>query len=1052
MYKNLVNSKISDVYASLNKLYKNKIFNKSNVSYYITGILSRKNSKVYKNAMNDIKKNLDELKQKKLLEKKKKYIFETEQDKKEIIVNDYNVSELGWWIHKNEIHDMMKENPNTIIQQKVEFYNENNEQINSFEFQDPETDEIINVNDLPIKMEFIENKTKNELSDATQYKVTVRSAGSRGYWLPLAFITSNNNNYVKIITTSYKKLLNNFNEQLHTIQRYALNDTGTCVYDGLVDYFSKYIGTKNFHGVGVYNKLMKNKRKFAKSYTVEEMDKLGKNLNCSFTIVDLINNKDININKGNAKYNISFVNTRYNHVNLLKCVSKVVDISTKKYNELKDNVNFYVERFGNLLTLDGNYKIKNSYSVLVDDWKNKYNINGCSIEIDSDINKFIKCYDDKVHRFFQPDMIIDNSLYSELDLKKAYFNYNKCNQYNGLPSGAYISCSGEGMTDEIFLKSFKNGLVGFYEVKILNYDYGEMIYMLGLEGDGVSHVLFSATIKLLLDYGVKFEYHNYVVSPSIHAPFSEDFLKFIDEDNLVDDNNDKKDLCKAYCKTVGCMMIENRDFKFEIKADSNDNQFYKTLTKQDNIYYVDGVYKIIKEKENPKSLKHMALAIHAYSSTIILEQLLKMDHNDVFGVKVDSIVFRRGIDIKFDNNLFKEPSKAKIESMLQLTEIEKQTIEIKNQKIEIEKQKNGCDYGLDYGLDYNHGLNKNNNISEIEYRNNHEYKEYFKQYFIGCDIFIDFEPPFCGEHITNRVIFLGGAGGCGKTHSVMTSSNFMKKEMIFTSSCWELIQAKVDEFPDITGLSLPKITGEMNGIKVEKFNINNYKYIVDDELTLQNKKVVNTIIKENKDKFIILMGDIDRDGFYYQCSIGNSVVNPSKGNCQYIKYTKNYRFELSFNDKVNKLRDFMKSNKGNTKKLFDYVKVEFASCFRKRIKDIKFGDDDVGITALKPLDKYGNCKYSKHFYKKGAKEQFYIKDTVFKAGKYKGAKLEGKPENHNYINSLFRTVHSYQGRQLNKDNKIVIIIDSLFDYNLLYTAISRARRLDQIIIFDRLNK
>ena len=496
------------------------------------------------------------------------------------------------------------------------------------------------------------------------------------------------------------------------------------------------------------------------------------------------------------------------------------------------------------------------------------------------------------------------------------------------------------------------------------------------------------------------------MSPSIDAPFNDDFLKFIDGDELVEDKGEK-DLCKAFCKIVGCMMIESKDFKIEIKADNKDKEFYKTLTTKNNIYNVDGIYKIVKEKENSKSLKHLALSIHAYSSTIILEQLLKMNVDDVFGVKVDSIVFRKGVDITYDNKLFKEPTKAKIESLL---------------------------------------------IQSYDDREDKIKNEYFKPYFIESNNKIKFDKSFCGEHITSRVIFLGGAGGCGKTHSVMTSSNFMKKEIIFTSSGWELIQAKVDEFVDITGLSLPKITGEMNGQTCDKVNINNYKYIVDDELTLQNKKVVGTIIKNNKDKFIILMGDIDYDGFYYQCSIGGSVVNPSKINCQYIKYTKNYRFEPSFNDKVNKLRDFMKENRGNTNKLYEYVKDEFSSCFRKRIKDITFGDDDVGISALKPIVN-GVCKYSHHFYKLGAKPQYYIKDTVFKQGKYRGAKLEEEPENNkNYINSLFRTVHSYQGRQLTQDNKIIIMLDSLFDFNLIYTSISRARRLDQIIIFDLMKK
>jgi len=948
--------------------------------------------KLTKKNFNDVLKNIVN----------KNDVLDSEQDSNEIIINVFNRRSLDFWIHSNEIYNMMVRNPNTIITHEVKFFNSSNEEVNNY--MSKVLEKVID--GLPLKVDFIQYKTKKEIEQDTQYIFSI--AGSNGIWIPDDFIYTDNNNYVKLITKAYKKL-NNVNEQLRILQRYAFNDSGTCVYDGLLEYFSKYEDTKNKIGKAIYNKLINKHNKYAKSYNIEEMEELGKEINCSFTIVDLINNSNIEINKGNNRFNISFVNTRYNHINLLKCISNVVDITTNKYNEIKKNVNFYVERFGTLLTLDGNYKINNSYIKLVDDWKKQYNINGCSIFIDSDINKFINLYDDKVHRFFKDDMIINNNLYSELDLKKAYYNYNKCSQYNGIPSGAYISCSGDGLTDDIFIKQFNNKLIGFYEVEVIHNN--SMLNFLGLYGNNIKYVLFSSTIKLLLDNGIKFKYYNYVISPSIDAPFNEDFLKYIDGDELVNDNNNK-DLVKAFCKVVGCMMIENKNFSIEIKPDNNDKDFYKTLGRKEDIYKIGGIYKIIKEKEEAKSLKHIALSIHAYTSTIILEQLLKMNINDVYGVKVDSIIFRKGININYNENLFKSPSNAKIEGML---------------KKQVDK------YGLDYGLDC--GINETKN-------------EYFKPYFIDSINKINFEKSFCGEHITERVIFLGGAGGCGKTHSVLNSKNFMIKELIFSSTGWELIVNKVDEFNDVLGLSLPKLTGEMNGQKVEKYNISKFKYIVNDELTLQNKKIINTIINDNQDKFIILMGDIDEDGFYYQCSIGNNVINPSKLKCQYIQYTKNYRFDNSFNNKINEFRNSMKLNKGNTKKLYEDFKNQFGSQFFN-IKDVKFGDNDVGISALQPI-KNNKCLFSDEFYKLGAKEQYYIKDTVFKAGKYKGAHLDEKPEGKNYVCSLFRTIHSYQGRQLTKDNKIIILLNSLFDYNLLYTAISRARRLDQIIIIDRI--
>lgn len=981
------------------------------VNKYFRKIRITKKNEVHKR---DIK-NVNEI------EKKLKNILNKNIQEEQIIninennwENEYGRPKWGFWIHKKVIHNMMEQNQDTIIIHKVDFYinNEKQNTINYYVDNDEMDEDTINLKQDPLKFIFTEtNLTIQEIDNRTIYRVTLN--GSSGVWIVAAFreYCQKNNNYnwdVKLTTTSYKKIEND-NTQLSLLQKYAFNNTGTCVYTGLLEFFSKYLDSKSKHAIAIYNKLNNNPNKYAKSYTIEEMEILGQDINCSFTINDLINNKDIEINKNSFnKYNIPFVNTRYNHLDLLKCVSDVQEVSTDYYEHSKEIAPFYIERLGTLLTLDGNYKINNEYHGVVNEWKEKYNINSCSIEINSDINKFINCYDDKVHRFFNNKMEIKDDLYNELDLKKAYYNYSKCDYYNGLPSGAYISCSGDGMTDKIFMDQFNHKLVGFYEVIVIH-DNDTLDY-LGMK-NRTKHILFSSTIALLLiEYNIKFIYLNYVISPAIDAPFNENFLKYVDNDELKE--KDAGGGVRVYCKLIGCMMIENTNFIINVKPNKNDKEFYKTLRQKENIFMIDDVYKIVKTQTQPKSLKHMALSIHAISSTLIIQQLLKMNKNDIYGVKVDSIVFKKGAQFNYvkyfksEESLFKPPASANIENMLLNEDYEDCT-----------------------------------KFTVIN--------EYFKPYFKESNNKINFDKSFCGEHITRRVIMLGGAGGCGKTHSILSSKNFMMDDLLFTSTCWELIQGKVDEF-NITGISLPKLSGEMNGKTVEKFNSNKYKYIVNDELTLQSEKGVNSIITDNPNKFIILMGDIDKDGFYYQCSIGGNVFSPSRigtDKLQYIKYTKNYRFDEPFNNKINDLRAFMNKNRGKTDLLYNYVKKEFNGCFKK-FKEINFNENDVGISALKPIGKDGKCLYSHHFYKKGVKEQYYIKDTYYKKGLYRGAKLDEEPDNKNYTNSLFRTIHAYQGRQLTQDNKIIILLNSLFDFNLLYTAISRARRLDQIIILD----
>ena len=90
-----------------------------------------------------------------------------------------------------------------------------------------------------------------------------------------------------------------------------------------------------------------------------------------------------------------------------------------------------------------------------------------------------------------------------------------------------------------------------------------------------------------------------------------------------------------------------------------------------------------------------------------------------------------------------------------------------------------------------------------------------------------------------------------------------------------------------------------------------------------------------------------------------------------------------------------------------------------------------------------------YFISKGTKEQYYVKTTIFQKGLYRGRQLLEKPNNENYEMKLFKTIHSFQGSELSQDNKIIISIKSNFDYNLLYTSLSRAHRLNQIVILKK---
>jgi hypothetical protein len=832
--------------------------------------------------------------------------------------------------------------------------------------------------------------------------------------------------------------MSDIKNQLRLIQKFKINETNDCVYQCLLKYFEKYEDSKNKRCVGMLNKLRGNKEKYSHPYTIQDINELSKELKISITIKDLLNKEDIKINIDDSNYYaITLINSRYNHVELFQIASNVEEVSTIEYNKIKETSDYYIENKGELITFEKSYKIKNDFKTLYNEWREEYNINTCSIPIESDINKFINTYDDKVHRFFNKNMVIDNNEYKEIDITKAYFNYDKGKYYNGLPSGSYIS-AGEGMTKAIFKQQYKNKLVGYYDVSIIHNN--KTLDYIGLVS-GSRHTLFTSEIKLLMKNKVKFEFHNYAISPSMNAPFSNDFLKWIDGDKLTDVKVDGS--TKGYCKAVGIMMIENLEYCIAVKPQNDDNEYHKILTDDKTIYKVNDEYKIIRQKENATSLKHMALSIHAYSNTIILEQLLKFNnHTDIMGVKVDSIVYKKDAEFKYDKNIFKAPSDAKVETMLKANKFTKE-----------DKFYDFLENDLDFIYEEHNNL-VNNPTVKIIYESK---EEYFKPYYINNNNIINFDKPFnqTNEHIYNKVIVCGGAGGTGKTTSIMTSNNFIKESILYTTIAWELIHAQKKEYPHIGGLSIPKITGKCNLSKKgksKKSNIKKYKYIIVDEITLIDPKTIEYIINNNPNCFIILLGDVDLNGKYYQCSLSD-VINPSTLNCQYIQYIKSYRFEEELNNKLQLLRTEMNSPKCNKYNIIKYVKTLFKDNFKNK-DDVIFNKSDIGISSLQPINK-GECNFSNYFYERNSEKQFYVKDTKInnKEPVYKGQILENEPtDNKNYVSSLFRTIHCYQGRQLTNDQRIIILYNSNFDYNLLYTALSRARKLNQIVIIDDLIK
>lgn len=908
---------------------------------------------------------------------------------------------LEVWIHYNEFNKLIRSNPDAHYVQTVKFH-----------YNDGSISE-----DFPYHTIKMFSKSKGKLSKAEQGEIAFKMTSKESYdWLIKQWVVNEDggkNAYATIKTVAYKKI--NIVNQGQINQSYKENESNTCVYDGFLKFFSDP-NKKTKMRTAMYNKLLKYKNKYAKAYTDETLQEICQFTNTSLTIKDLIHNNDKVIKIDNATWSIQFVNTKINHLDyLVHSYNELIELNNKKeYYALKekfdqDKNKFYIEQNGTLITLDKTYKVKeDDFTIVFNEWKNQ--INYYDLIVKEDTFKLIQYYDYSMHCFFN-DFEVNNKLYDELDISKAYYNYSniKLNpNYHGVPAGSFIyfNCK-DTFTIDDFNEQLENGIIGYYQVKILKINKKiNHFNKLGIY-DNIIDVYTSVQIDAMKDY-ITFKFLEYEVSPNVHIPFTEAFLK----KTVHDTTKGEVSGVKYYCKAFGLMMRSSDYIKMTIKPLLCDKQYLNIIHNENtNIYEREGIIKIEDKNYNRTSCKHISYYIHSYIKTLVLQQILTLNIDDIFGVKLDSIVIKKGAIIKQLLPCFPQELKVcKIEGMLKNTQY--------NTDEDEEQNNNGswfrCD--LDGHLVWR---------DDIKPTTNAYYRPLFKssikeQIKMAPNSFLPNEEP-----IKNRLIFMSGKGGCGKSYAVLNNN----KSVCMASQNWNLVQKKKQDF-DIYPLSINRVVGD----GCDKARITN-KILFLDELTMWKKEHIETALELYKHKFVFLAGDIDFDGRFYQCNNQNEVINPSELNCQFVKYFKNFRFDDNLNNLLDGLREC-----DSVEEQLKYINIHFKDCFKNK-KDVIYDDKTVGISDINETSALTN-----YFLSKGTKERYYIKNTYIDKKEYKGAEVFDITKTNNYEMKLFKTIHSFQGLDLERDQKIIISNTKNFDRNLWYTAFSRARRLDQIII------
>ena len=292
---------------------------------------------------------------------------------------------------------------------------------------------------------------------------------------------------------------------------------------------------------------------------------------------------------------------------------------------------------------------------------------------------------------------------------------------------------------------------------------------------------------------------------------------------------------------------------------------------------------------------------------------------------------------------------------------------------------------------------------------------YFSNYL--CDEFN------CGEFREHNMIEVHiGAGGCGKTHNQLIDKGFVS--VCYYAPSWKLARNKqaeykcnVDTIAKLTSLD-PSITG-----KQKKY----YNVMIIDEVSMMSNEEKEFIIETFCDCKLIFCGDI---GYQLPCfQEKDKIKSPFN-----MKGMKIIQYETNYRVKCEKLATILKDVREMIDHDINPRSYVLQQCKKGNTNEYDYKNDLILCSTHINKDIYTE-KY-KHL------EKYYIlqSDRIYGRGEI----YFEKPEtNHHEIRHAF-TVHSIQGETAK--GKIFIDMNNVYNTQMIYTAISRAKYLDQIVL------
>lgn len=741
-----------------------------------------------------------------------------------------------------------------------------------------------------------------------------------------------------------------------------------------------------------YNKAVKlEKEYFEKGVKEEDLQNICDELQIELQI-DLPFQKTILHYRSNVKplRCFKFVNTKINHVEANYNFNKSsIEVSqeelTKMYNELKNNKTEYFTYTRNLKSISSITTLNNEY-IVKQDYQNFIK----DFEIITGINACKLC--DVKNKNISQYVRQGNHFLGTVDLKPMLDDDDDAIEYKNY----YHKDMRKAYKNFDKCKYYK-GFLG----KITDFKKTDKIVDLGYYT--IINIQLVGQPKLINDRLKIFKNGNVYPSPVLDwlkdNGCSFDIIEGCWGTNLNFDMNDEKWITKEkideynsvswYAKYVGSMYHESNTKSFYM---INDKEYIQNI-----LSYVDIEHQYYETDDNngeirfkyPKGynnhLSHISGFVLGYTLLNLLEQLMIMDLNDVIRVVVDGIYHYN----EYPNmNIFRNEDKEIKQNVGNYTLISNYTI-------------------------------------EREWNCEAEYKEHY------------------GKELHT------GPGGTGKTTKQCNDKGLIK--VLFVAPSWKLARNKKEELGVDCQVWNNILTADPN---VWGSIIRNYNVLVIDEVSMMNNYDKELIFERYSTCKIIMCGDIGYQlpGF----STGKNKFEEFKieGFDNIENHKTNYRVqdkELLF--KLNKIRTFMEHDKHYMVK--DYVLNNFTKWEKQKQKWVNgcgaFGDggyktidndfdynvkDMILVGTNKEKDKY--TEQFKHL------EKYYVKNNT---KSYSNGQILYEKPTEKGVDYKIRhayTTHSIQGETAY--NNLYIDINDMRNSKMIYTALSRARFMEQIIL------